>query len=74
MFSCVLGLILGIVIKPGSGVNEEGKESRKFHRNSLDNFLDLLRTLDIGKEVKGHDIVSKKYDDCMGYSYVLRAI
>ena len=45
LFSSVLGLILGFLVKPGSGVNEKGTGTggKTKHRESLDNFLDLVR-------------------------------
>ena len=43
VLSAILGLILAIIIKPGSGVNEKNEPSTDLDRNSVDSFLDLLR-------------------------------
>ena len=41
-FSSVLGLVLGFAVKPGSAVKEPSS-GETTHRDSLDNFLDLVR-------------------------------
>ena len=43
VLSAILGLVLAIIIQPGSDVNEENAKSGSKDRNSVDSFLDLMR-------------------------------
>ena len=43
VLSAILGLVLAVIVQPGSGVNEEDSKSSSKHRNSVDSFLDLMR-------------------------------